>query len=342
MSSPLVWIAAGISSIGMLCLLFFAIPLEAPPTPISIRQQRLVALSAAPVEATTFTPPHKLASRFAKLANQSAALPPAVITITVQTTPASRQDFRFHGDLGDFQLDQAEPDDGDAIGQTKTFTVTPGLYAVETETPLTWQLSAIDCTAGSQLNLQLIRGQAKLLLQAGDQLRCTFVHQRGVTIRTRSYHDTNGDRTPTPGEPYLRDEIILIYKDQNILLSSQVTNQHGKANFNYLPAGSYAACTVPQTGWRNSQPGVIETAYGSPCYTFALNAGEVATLWFGHQQGNDPVPPIPPTGPHALTIVQGNDVTSHDDGYDDWSLVDADMNQAEPSLSLFLPLASTQ
>ena len=267
---------------------------------------------------------------------------PTLITISLQAQPTSRQDFRFHGDLGDFSLDQAEPDDGDSITQTRTFTVSPGVYQITAETPITWHLSQISCSLPEQTQIQLVTGTATLTVEEGQQIHCTFVNQRGVSIRTRSYHDWNGNRAHTLAESYQSDWTMTLYRNLNIVLGSQATNQYGKANFNYLLPGEYTLCQQIHESWDNSQPGLVDTAYGTPCYTFTLQPGELTTLWFGNQQSGDPAPESTPTAPRAIAIVQGADVTEDDSGYDAWEFVDNDMNQDDRGPAIFIPLVFTR
>jgi hypothetical protein len=264
---------------------------------------------------------------------------PAVITITVQAQPATIQNFRFHGTLGDFQLDSTDVADSDAATNTITFTVAAGVYTVTEAVPLTWQLRQITCTPRALAQIDLRTGRAILTVAEGERLHCTFFNDRGVTVRTRSYHDNNGDRNYSLNENYLSASTVTLYKDVNIVTGTQITNQFGKANFNYLPPGQYTACLATVSDWINSQPGAVNAAYGAPCYTVTLNPGEMATLWFGQQQPGDPPPtqPTPPT--RAVEIAQGADVTTNNSGYDGWQFVDHDLAQDERGPRLYLPLA---
>jgi hypothetical protein len=126
------------------------------------------------------------------------------------------------------------------------------------------------------------------------------------------------------------------------VMGEQETNNYGKANFNYLLPGKYTICATGQTGWKNSQPGVAEADYGTPCYPVSLNPGEMTTVWFGNQQRDDPTPDSQPTSPRAIAIVQDADVASDDSGYDGWQFVDDDLNHDERGPMIFLPLAFTR
>jgi len=265
--------------------------------------------------------------------------PLSTITISVHAQPASRQDFRFQGDLGDFRLDAIALDDGDAISQSITFSVTPGVYQVTEAVPATWHLHQIDCTPAAQTVVQLMMGQATLTVTEGAQLQCAFINQRGVTIQTRSYHDLDGSRAYSPGERYLSDHAMTLYKDQNIVVGTQLTNQYGKANFNYLRSGDYAICETSEPHWVNSQPGTVDPLYGTNCYTFALQPGEQTTVWFGNQQGSDPLPEPLSTAPRTIAVVQGADVAQDDSGYAEWVFIDADLDKDERPPIVFLPLA---
>lgn len=287
-----------------------------------------------------FAPMQPVAGRTDARALQQTAS--AVITITVQAQPQSRQNFRFHGDLGDFGLDSANGRDGDALPDSITFTVAAGVYTITEAVPLTWHLRQITCTPRALAQIDLRTGRAILTVTGGERLHCTFFNDRGVTIRARAYHDRNGDRNYSLTDTYLISSTITLYKDVNLITGTQATNQYGKANFNFLPPGQYTACAQLPSNWRNSQPGNIDVAYGFPCYTFTLNAGEITTLWFGHQQSGDlsPDPQTPPT--RAVDIAQGADVTTDNSGYDGWQFVDHDLNQDDRSPRLYLPLASTR
>lgn len=263
----------------------------------------------------------------------------AVITVTVKAQPASRQDFRFHGDLGNFSLDQATPDDGDPVTEAVTFTVAPGVYAITQETPQSWLLSAISCSPRALGQINLPTGKVTLTVQASERVQCTFVNERGVTVRTRTYQDHNGNRNHTLGEPYLPGWAVTLYREVNVLIGTQLTNQYGKANFNYLPPGEYTACQSTAAGWSNSQPGLADIAYAAPCYTFSLRAGEITTLWFGNQQAGDATPEQQPTNPRAIAIAQGADVATDASGYAGWQFVDTDLAQNERGPAIFLPLA---
>lgn len=330
-----IWAASGISTIGLLFLFLFPAPQQTVPTQKNGQYQLIhseeTALFQRAAAASTMYVSRQMNS-------QQESATSANITFTLQTQPGSRQDFRFHGDLGNFSLDQIAPNDSDAITQSITFGVQPGVYTMTAETPLTWHLSQFNCTPANRIQVTLLTGQATLTVQEGDQLRCTIVHERGVTIRTRSYHDANGNRAYSLGELYASGWEMTVYKDQNLVMGVQSTNQYGKANFNYLPAGDYAVCETVSQRWENSQPGLLDPTYGGPCYTFSLQPGEVATLWFGNQQTGDPAPNTQPTSPRAIAIVQGADVASDDSGYAGWEFVDTDMNQDDRPPSAFLPL----
>jgi hypothetical protein len=266
----------------------------------------------------------------------------AVITIRLEAQPTSRQDFRFQGNLGDFRLDQAAPDDGDPVTQTATFTVPAGIYTITEAAPQSWHLRTITCNPAAQTALDLRTGQVTLTVRDGDQLHCTFGNERGVIVRTRSYRDRNGNRSHSLDEPYLSDTTMTLYKDLNIVIGAQLTNQYGKAHFNYLLPGQYTACATIPTGWSNSQPGLVDTTYGAPCYTFTLNAGELVTLWFGNQQAGDSAPDPQTAPPRAVEISQGADVATDGSGYDGWKFVDTDLNHDERGPTLLLPLIFTK
>lgn len=261
----------------------------------------------------------------------------AWITIAVRVAPNSRQDFRFHGDLGDFALDHALPEDSDVITRTRTFTVAPGVYQLQAELPFSWHLAQIVCIPSVLGRIDLNSAKVRLEVTPNAAVTCTFTNQREVIIRTRSYYDQNGTHSRNVGESLQAGWPITVYREQNLVVASQATNLYGKANFNFLPPGDYTICQEHSSAWRNTQPGSIDAAFGAPCYMVALLPGEMTTLWFGNQQLDDPLSDAPTT-PREIEVVQTPDVATDESGYEDAPFVDEDMLQPYRDSMLYLPV----
>ncbi|RME41915.1 MAG: hypothetical protein D6796_15175, partial [Caldilineae bacterium] len=121
---------------------------------------------------------------------------PGSITIVKEANPANGTDFTFHGDLGGFTLDDANPDDNDAITQTITYAgLVSDTYVITESIPSGWwTLLGIGCTAEpdtgglftliSDTNDSLI-GVA-VHLQADQSVVCTFTNDRpnAITLDT--------------------------------------------------------------------------------------------------------------------------------------------------------------
>ena len=81
---------------------------------------------------------------------QASPIPPGLGSLTVikDADPAIGTDFDFTGDFGPFTLDDAVPDDGDAVFDSVTFTDLPaGTYTVAETLPDGWQLLGIECSS---------------------------------------------------------------------------------------------------------------------------------------------------------------------------------------------------
>lgn len=77
------------------------------------------------------------------------------------------RNFRFEGNLGEFSLDAADPDDGDLFGNSKRFEVDPSVYAVKQIAPYRWTLSAIECVGGES-TVDLANATVSISAAAGD------------------------------------------------------------------------------------------------------------------------------------------------------------------------------
>jgi len=258
----------------------------------------------------------------------------------IDAQPDSIQNFNFTGGLGKFTLDNANPTDNDVYSSSKTFTVAPGTYIVNVQIPSTWHLTAINCNPAANAAVDLTGRKATLTVTAGTNIICTFVEQRGVTIQTRKYNDANHSGARNNGEAYLAGWTLTVYNGQAQAVNAQVTNNLGKANFNYLLPGPWNVCETLTDGWANSQPGVQHATLGQPCYTVNLTPGQIATAWFGNYSTDGDNTTGPAATSEGVVISNGPDVATDDAGYDDAPFVDEDLNRPEPDASVFLPLVT--
>ncbi len=71
------------------------------------------------------------------------------ITVVKEATPADGTDFSFSGDLASFVLDDADPDDGDGVPQSQTFSeLLPASYSLTEAALAGWNFSDFNCDAG--------------------------------------------------------------------------------------------------------------------------------------------------------------------------------------------------
>ena len=202
----------------------------------------------------------------------------AMITVAVDANPQSVRNFRFEGDLGKFRLDDANPDDGDAIGSSQSFEVEPGTFVVKQLVPYRWTLQGIVCENGST-SVDLGNGSVAITVAAGDSVTCTFTNARNVFLRVHKYWDRDGNGTRN-FERGLDGFEFKLYDANGALVETQVSNEHGKAHFNHLAPGDYKVCETPKNGWTNTQPG------GEGCYTLTAGPKRVVVLRFGNAQAD--------------------------------------------------------
>ena len=123
------------------------------------------------------------------------------ITIVKDAIPDDPQDFDFTGDLGDFTLDDAVPDDTDGISDTITFpNLFPATYNVTETVPFGWEVTTIICDDGSPT--QVPTGTASIDLAPGEVVTCTFTNEAldsdgdGVPDGVEGTGDRDGDGIP--------------------------------------------------------------------------------------------------------------------------------------------------
>lgn len=102
----------------------------------------------------------------------SAAPPAGSITIIKDADPPDGTDFDFLGDLGAFALDDAVPNDFDAVQSSITFNgLAAGDYDIIEVVPSSWKLDEVKCAGGDYSNI--VNG-VTIHLKFGDNVTCTF------------------------------------------------------------------------------------------------------------------------------------------------------------------------
>lgn len=217
----------------------------------------------------------------------------ATITIIKDSTPKSTQNFIFSawpptpligvGNEGgvlpsSFLLDDAVPSDNDLYPKQRSFTLPNGVYTFG-ETPLSnWILKAIECTAGGD-SIAVVNLPNVVITVDGGDVTCTFQNELTASIYTLKYQDTNGNGVRNAGEPALAGwEMTATLQPTGTALAPLVTNTLGRANFQFIKAGTYKVCEALIGGWTNTQPGGAE-----PCYTVTLAPGQTKALSFGNR-----------------------------------------------------------
>jgi hypothetical protein len=212
--------------------------------------------------------------------------PSAVITIIKDAVPNSATNFRFTGGLGSFYLDDITPPDADAYSNSKSFIVTPGVYAVTEVVPSTWLLNSIVCTPAANGNVNLALKRVTITVAAGANVTCTFTDHFKVSINTLVYHDVDQDRVYDAGEPGLPNWTVRLYDASNTQLFTRVSDATGAANFVRLvaPNATYKICVDVEAGWTRSVPTTLDPVLGKPCYTrTSTTPGQSFTVRFGNK-----------------------------------------------------------
>lgn len=217
--------------------------------------------------------------------------PAASLTIVLDVRPNISSNLSFNGSVGQFVLDDPAADDGDAHPNQRTFTVAPGNYTVRRSNATHWFTTAIECTPNTGATVDLAQHSVTLTVSNGDNVTCTFVVERPVTIIARAFNDLVRNSTNlgkrNAGDPWLQNWTMSVYTAPNTLVVSGVTTVTTTANLyqarfaNLLP-GSYTVCTtLPTTAWVLTAPTAPDPAYGLPCKAITLAPGQSATLLFG-------------------------------------------------------------
>ena len=101
------------------------------------------------------------------------------LTIVKEAKPEDGTDFGFTSDIpggATFNLDDANPDDGDGISQSIKFdNLANGSYDITETLPSGWQLNSTACSGGSD-NGSLIDQTLSVVLGVGEDVTCTFTN----------------------------------------------------------------------------------------------------------------------------------------------------------------------
>ena len=203
-------------------------------------------------------------------------------------------------------MDDNTPDDGDEFGQQMMFTVEAGVYTI-TQIPLVGRfLTSITCNEPELTQIDLARATLVLTVPPEGSLACTFVNERGVNIRSRVYHDRNGDGLRNgENETGLAQWMVTVYDHVGTQVRQSVTNEAGHANFGPLSSGVYTICETLIPDWSNSQPGMLDPTYKRPCYTVSLLPGQGTTVRFGNIESLSPhFRNLPSTARDGVEIIE--------------------------------------
>ena len=206
------------------------------------------------------------------------------ITIIQDSQPRSIQDFAYYGPFGKFFLDDTETDDADGIVKTKSYTVAPGIYNFAQGSFPSWALMDIQCTGSGQITKNMAKRSVAITVNNGDQMNCTFVSQRRVTIEAIKFNDLNGNGAADAQEPTLTPWEFRFFKSDGSLINHKVTDANGTASQKNMAPGSFKVCETPKAGWTNTLPSQLDPLLGLPCYSITLQPGQNASLLFGNTQ----------------------------------------------------------
>ncbi|MFZ4663017.1 MAG: choice-of-anchor Q domain-containing protein, partial [Caldilineaceae bacterium] len=273
----------------------------------------------------------------------------ATITISHDAVPNSATNFRFSGGLRAFYLDDITPQDGDAYGNSKQFTVAPGVYNVTAVVPSTWGLAGIVCNPSAKGTVNLALKRVTLRVVAGDNVTCTFTNHYKATINTLVFHDLNQNRVYNSGEPGLPGWTVRIYDLNNTQLFTRTTDAAGKANFvrQLIPNVPYKVCVDVASGWTRTVPTTVDSVLGKPCYSTTPTPGQTVTLRFGNKPlavnaAEETVTELA----EDVTIEETPELAPDESGYDagyveeEETAPPSDQPAAAQTQSIFLPIVS--
>lgn len=209
---------------------------------------------------------------------QAQSGPTSTVTVVEDATPNSTQNFIFSG-AGGFILDDAVPSDNDLYPKQRSFVLANGVYTFGQTTPSNWRLTGIDCSPDGDSSVVVTLPSVEITLDGGD-VTCTFRNELTVNIYALKYRDNNGNGVRNAGEPVLAGWTITASRQPTgTLIFTQTTTSLGRANFSFIPAGTWKVCEVLLPGWVNTQPGGAE-----PCHMLTLAPGRTASVLFGNRQ----------------------------------------------------------
>jgi len=207
------------------------------------------------------------------------------ITIIKDAVPDDPQDFDFTGDLGDFSLDDALPDDTDGITDTITFAnLVSATYNVTETVPFGWDITTIVCYDGSPT--QVPTGTASIDLAPGETVTCTFTNTKRGTINIEK------ETVPGGGAGFSFTEDIE---------STGFTLDHGGTKtFTDVEPATYTVTETVPAGWNLAVIGCVDpdggttTNLGAATTAIDLDPGEHITCTFTN------------TLPVSVTTATGN------------------------------------
>ncbi|MCE7981119.1 MAG: hypothetical protein DYG89_08005 [Caldilinea sp. CFX5] len=269
--------------------------------------------------------------------------PQSTITILVDAQPESIQNFRFGGNLTAFSLDDANPDDGDTVPNSRSFIKAAGSYVVSQTVPAGWVLAAINCVPAEKAQVELNAQRVTITASGGDNVACTFVDQRTAKVNARKFQDSNGDKRRQATELWLPGWTMTVYNSSGAVAATGVTGSSGQIVLSRLPPGSYTICETRQSGWNHTLPTTLNATYNQPCYPVTLQPNQTATSTFGNRPAatiaeETPPPTDLPPDDSGVTISDGSDVPFDESGYDGHDPDAVDENQPVQDQMIFLPV----
>ncbi|MCB0186041.1 MAG: hypothetical protein KDE31_17350, partial [Caldilineaceae bacterium] len=191
----------------------------------------------------------------------------STLTIIKDAEPNDDLDFEFtlSGDASDsFMLDDANPDDGDGVSNSQSYTLPQGNYVVSETVPSGWVTEAPLCTSTAS-NIGKTSDTVFIDLASGDDVTCTFRNRKMGTITVVKdaipADDTNFDF-------YVR-RLPLV--DETFTLQDPSAPSHTVADL--APKISYFVGEQVPAGWTLDDL-VCTSALGSLTYTVDLAAGQ--------------------------------------------------------------------
>ncbi|MFN8439155.1 MAG: Calx-beta domain-containing protein [Caldilineaceae bacterium] len=274
------------------------------------------------------------------------------LTIEVDVAPKSIQNFKFVPSFdSEFFLDDEDSAlQSDIYTKRKSFTLAAGSYQVLPVTPYSYFLMNIICTVNGT-EIKHDSTPQLPVLGSGQVVLCTFVNQRGVTIRLQSYDDRSKNRQYDAADALLAGVTTALYLPPEVTpVLTQTTGSSGALNWSFRQPGTYAVCA---TNWPTAtplmaQPTLSDSLYHVPCYRFNLDPGTIAAVYFGFRiddgtvhaavEGTNQIAALPGTGSmeEGVFFTQVADVADDMQGYDGTNGPE-DESGSDGTIRLFLP-----